>query len=392
MKKIKKSELYIYIFYVFSAMVMFEPKIFTQFSVTTYLFAALNVLVFCLLIYQKIKYNEKFNITILLFIVFRIYYLFIMFVNDVFSDIDKWGYLTIMSLNFFLIFERAYKKKSIDSLIKSCVIVLTLYLIINAITLLFCKRGIIPSDNIFDTGEGDFYFLGNKTAYTTYALIAILFGFIKYNFDNKKYHLIITLFFALFNIVYAQITTAMIICILFVLYYIFAKKYKFNIFLTILIPIVIFIAVVFFNIQEYFSFIIVNVFHKSTDLTSRTIIWSHAISRIFDSNTLFLFGHGIVNDGMFVNVNGVNWQSHNQYLQLLFEVGLFGLLFFLFIIISCEKNKQKNKNYYLILSMLFAFLIGGITTQIFEIANSYAIIASLLFYDGITCNRETGKI
>ena len=95
---------------------------------------------------------------------------------------------------------------------------------------------------------------------------------------------------------------------------------------------------------------------------------------------------------MFVNVNGVNWQSHNQYLQLLFEVGLFGLLFFLFIIISCEKNKQKNKNYYLILSMLFAFLIGGIATQIFEIANSYAIIASLLFYDGITCNRGTGKI
>ena len=305
-----------------------------------------------------------------------------MLINHNIIDIDQWGYISLMVLNIFLIINNAVRVNQQKEFLSAMSSVCIIFLLINAISLLIFENGIIPSTNIYDNGDGDYFFLGIKVAYTTYVIPALAVAGLYSKLFKKKLIIIICIILSVFNIFYANISTG-IICLFVIIISNIIQKFsclKFSIFQCLNISILANIFVVLLKLQVLFSNFIVNVLHKSISLTGRTGIWDAAIEVLKSNGILkLLFGNGIFNGGAFVPIGGY-WPAHNQWLQNLYEAGIVGTVFFIFFLIYLDKeNKSKSFERAYLISLCFAILIGTITMQYFGYAHMY-IPFILLYY------------
>jgi len=122
--------------------------------------------------------------------------------------------------------------------------------------------------------------------------------------------------------------------------------------------IIIWIFVVRINSFKSFEYFIVDLLGKDLTFSGRTRIWNVA----FDVLKEHLWvGNGI---GYAFKVSYTYFVAHNQFLQLIIESGLIGLLLFVSIIILVGKKIQATKNLaekQVILSAIFIFFIAGLT-------------------------------
>ena len=180
---------------------IFQPKIFTQFSIPTLLYIVMNVIDFLWLMKDRIAQGSlKLSKIIVIWIAFRCYLLLMMILNNSLGDILQWGYQSLMVINLLLIFEYTkYSKLDIAMTITVLGIVL---LAINFCTLLAFPRGIIRS-NYYDVTDNDWYFLGIKTQFTTVMLPTISAALYCFNSNKEKkqfFLLICAVFICLLNI------------------------------------------------------------------------------------------------------------------------------------------------------------------------------------------------
>ena len=92
--------------------------------------------------------------------------------------------------------------------------------------------------------------------------------------------------------------------------------------------------IVFFDIQYYFSYIIVDLLHRSLTLTERTVIWNEAIEYIKMSP---LFGYGIESGLTVAEKIGAS-HTHNYYLYLFFTGGIVNFLIVFSMMISVSRK------------------------------------------------------
>ena len=372
----------IWIKYLIWSFLVIQPKLFTKYTSTVLIYSIGNVMLFIYLAFIKRRNNFQFNLAILIWVIYRIYLLMIMIMNYHIRDIDQWGYMTIMVINIFLIIENSIKYNKQKEFLSAISSVFVIFLFINAISLLVFKRGIIPSNNIYDNGDGNFYFLGIKVSYTTYVIPALAVTGLYYKLFRKRLIFIICIFLSIFNIFYANISTGKV-CLLIIIISIIIQKityFRFSIFKCLVISILANICVVFLNLQVLFSGFITNFLHKSVTLTGRTAIWNVAKEVLKNNGIIKLFfGNGIFNNGAFVPIGGY-WPPHNQWLQNLYEVGIFGTVFFIFFLIYLDKeNKLRCFERAYLVSLCFAILFGTITMQYFDYAHMF-IPFILLYY------------
>lgn len=356
---------------------VFQPKIFTQYTITTYLYIIFN---FVLLFYLLIKfYKNKIKISkpCFIWIIYRVWLLLSSIIFNNLSGILQWGYLSIMVVNLFLIFELCKKDRQrqlLDSIFKLS----TVLLFINLITLLLYPRGIIKS-SFYDVTANDYYFLGIKTQITTMIFPGLSAILILYKENKSKYKnsLILFIIIALFNIFYKNISTAIVGLVILMVLFIFKKitKINFNSEFCILATVIFQVLIVFFNVQVLFSSFFTDVLHKDITFSARTYIWQNAKELLINENLFsLLFGGGVAEHNEVVYYSGDYWQPHNQLLVCLFNSGIFGTLYFLYflnLLLKQRKGKQINTFYKNNIIVCFTEMLLTVTEVYFDTAVCY---------------------
>lgn len=376
MKKVISKDKIKVFFIVLMLFPVFEPKIFTQYTSTTLIFSCLNFVILIGLIMNFFKYNKLISIICILWIIYRLWLLVAMVINNNFSGILQWGYLSLVVLELIFIFEK-YNQQNQKQLLEGIVIITTIFLFINLITLFMFPRGIIES-SFYEVTDGDIYFLGIKTQFTTMIIPGVSAIMLLYNSDKKMYKkkLYLFLILALSNIFIKNISTAIVGLILLLVLF-FVQKFttiKLNAVHVIVLAFIIHILIVFFSAQTLFSTFINGLLHKDVTLSSRSYIWENAKMELMNEEPFkLLFGLGTIENNNYIYYGGGYWQPHNQLLVWLFSSGIFGTIYILFFL-YCLLRKRKQfpqKNYYLNLQVCFVILIMSVTEVYFDTAICY---------------------
>lgn len=165
---------------------------------------------------------------------------------------------------------------------------------------------------------------------------------------------------------------AYVALLLIVVYLLFHKTIHripfFNSVNYVVASVVFFVGVVFFQLQNYFSWFIVGVLGKNLTLTGRTIVWLNAIKEIIKKPIL---GWGyeneqIISDKLSHNVpytHGAFMVTHNTFLECLYKGGVVGgFLLILIIIVIIRRNRQNMTEVWTTTSY-FLFLVSFILAQ-----------------------------
>lgn len=360
-------------------LVLFEPNIAVKFNMVNYVFIVGAAISFMFSAYKIVKeYNSLYSITLVM-ILYRLLLIFTTIYSK--GDILKVGYQSIVIITLMLYAEYYYRKNDLNKLIQILANIFTIYLLINIIGYIAFPSG------LYKQREG-IHFLGFRTRFTEYSMILLLLALLNYriNCKNKKL-LTFRIIIVILNIFIPHIATAITGIILFLITYFILNKIKYvNYKIVFFIAILITILIVFFRIQNIFSFFIVDLLHKNITLTGRTEIWDRAYEYIFDKQ--FIIGHGMKTDGNFILWEGSLWQAHNQLLQTLYEGGLIGtcLYYGAFNIALSKLNKFKNNNKKmknLICAMYFSFGIMMITEIYGYYLPTYILILLAYYFDKI---------
>jgi O-antigen ligase len=174
----------------------------------------------------------------------------------------------------------------------------------------------------------------------------------------------ICLLLALFDIVIAWSATSLVAIILIILTTVFRNKIKTIPLQPIALAIIILnLSIVFFRIQNIFSFLIEGMLHKNLTFTGRTYIWDEYINECFESAITVLFGIKDM-DRLFILSTMSSRKPHNFILYLLSTVGVVGIVIMLVLILMTFKTLyfERHTNVAKILSaFIIAYLLMGIT-------------------------------
>ena len=126
----------------------------------------------------------------------------------------------------------------------------------------------------------------------------------------------------------------------------------------------IFVGVVFQNIQQNFSDMVKSIFGKSNTFTVRFYLWTQAIQNIKSS---LMFGYGIPDGGhmqLQYNYSGNARSSHNLILELVLQGGVIGFVIYFISVIRCfiHSKKESKGNYsyeylFLVFNVFLFFII-----------------------------------
>lgn len=183
----------------------------------------------------------------------------------------------------------------------------------------------------------------------------------------------------------------------------FLKQFELKITITIFI-----IALIGLNILNSSSDEIKNVLDDAIFATTniseaptflyRVDLWESFIRDII-KNPVIAYGTSSAGEGLqvaYVNTNSTHYSSHSLYLKILIELGIFGLLFFLLIVILSIRqginSLYYNKNlpletliiYYSSISLIISFLIGGFT---YAVLDAYPINFYIWLFIGILSKK-----
>lgn len=140
------------------------------------------------------------------------------------------------------------------------------------------------------------------------------------------------------------------------------------------------ILVIFYQIQKYFDWLIVDILHKNLTLSFRTYIWASAIANILKKP---IIGYGTVRGGR-LDINRFSWGiglsntafSHNVYLEILMQGGIVAMMFFVLIYFFAHRQLMKIKENTEIKSMICISIFFILLMQFSEFA-IYLPIANL---------------
>ncbi len=354
----KDKKIFRKLYFLLMLIFLFEPNIFVKYSTINYIFIAGAALSFISAIIISFMNNIKIKSYLIFCILWRILALTTTIVNS--GDILKCGYQTIILLSLLLYAEYFYKKNQFENFLHKLNKIFNLYLFINLITYIMFPSGIYM-------GANNLFFLGIRTRFTEYAFAGTLIAISCYKLKIISIgSMLFTIIVSFLNIFLPNVSTSYVgIAVIFLAYMFFKKIFfkKSNVaFSQIMLvgSILLTISIVFFRIQNIFSFFIEDILNKNLTLTGRTHIWDNSFEIIKSSN--YILGNGYLNDGNFIIYGRGLWQAHNQLLQLIYEVGILGAYFFYkFLGKLISKTESNSKFTILTLSFALAILIMMIT-------------------------------
>lgn len=272
---------------------------------------------------------------------------------------------------------------------------------INCIAVLFC---IIVSANMFswflngstiarESGE-IIYFIGIRTRINDVAYIAIAVFLVNCYYKNRfsKTVFVVGLISLVAFIFFEWVSTGLVSIVLMAIIIILGQKYpdaycRINK-IILLVPVIICILIMLFNIQEKFSWLIVDILGEDLTLNGRTLIWESVLNQV--QGLEWIIGNGLNNGLRFAFGAHETGAAHNQFLSILVNYGIVGLSAFLGMAFSIFSIKTENKILYNVFTAtIIVYFISGIS----EITCDTVYYISLLAvaYTVLTV-EQTGKI
>lgn len=241
--------------------------------------------------------------------------------------------------------------------------------------------------------------LGIRTRYTDYFLPALILLLILHSIKIEKLSFINIVFLltSFYFTITQWISTCILVTVLLIGYYLLYsnkiikkicnKIINYN--LLIFFAFGLNISILLFNIQNFFSYIIVDLLHEDLTLNSRTLIWQQTFERLKDHN-IFL-GAGIQQEGLkniqtaIYDEYGHNLltprQAHNQLLSIFFFNGILGLISYIGIIYILGKkiNILRNKKIKNLLIIGVFFICITMITELSADGISFLIFALCIY-------------
>ena len=285
---------------------------------------------------------KKYRISLTTIIIFLIYFIIglstLFGTRDFFSLIKVAG--TAIGAGMFTDF---CLQKDSKLYFQSSILTLLILFTINLFTIIkYYPVGMYRLDYVV----GDLYFMGhdNGMIYNLIPLCALSFI---YSYSTKRkfwtFISIYSVFITLFSEFYVKSATGILSTIILIIMLLLLDKKILN---KILNPKLLFSSflilcflLVFLRIQNYFSWLFVDILGKDLTFTGRTYLWDYAISLI--KNKIFL-GYGM---GVNVVGNGhVYPHAHSLILDFMFKGGLLTFIVFLSLMHNFDKKYKKSSN------------------------------------------------
>lgn len=256
-----------------------------------------------------------------------------------------------------------------------------------------CLSMILFPEGMYNWALSDriFTYIGHVNSTVYYVMPLFVVTLIKHKvLMQKKFSIrtIVDIFVCFSSIILTKSATSFVVLLVFVLILIYEHKnqsiIKLKLFHIYIIVVLISISIVFFNIQNHFSYIIETLLKRSLDFTGRTRYWNATIQSISENP---LLGHGAVPG----ELRRMGFGAHNYVLEILYEGGviLFFLYLFLFFRISELINKNKEKPVSrIIFSILSAMLVSCFTESNIGADIFYIPIIITININSIIDNKE----
>lgn len=326
---------------------LLKPSLFDLNSQITLACRLVAVLVLVWSVYDYARNGERLSCPLVLFVAFRFSMLIPTLVNE--GDVLNWGYTTVSQVALYFLIEREMRggrSRGLECLGVLRFLLLT-YLVINCFMVL---TGVGTVQRLMTDGEvTTWYLLGIRTRVTDCMLPALMVSMTIDSFKGERVGILtlVTLVVGLIQVLYLGVATAIIGMVVLVSALLTMRlSGKVRCFLSgrtiLILGLVAELLVVVLRVQNGFSELLGNVFGKSVTLTGRTEIWDLALGIIAESP---IFGYG-VNDsfGAFVPWRGdLYWQSHNQWIQILYDGGFAALVLFVALVLACGRGLARGR-------------------------------------------------
>lgn len=359
---------------------LLEPKLMVKYTMANFLFVAAAVMVFCYMLMNYMLAHKMPSKMFLAVVVWRMSFAIQTVVNH--GDITMWGYFSIITVTLCMIFDY-YMPIDPVGVVRGLTQVLTAYLVVNLLTVILWPNGIIDG----------MYFIGIRTRFTELVVAAMVFSVVLDQQLGKKISLrtVFVLSVSIASILIEWVAAAIIgIAIGIVTYFLLRRSQAFARVLTLaralIVSLAVNIGVVIFNVQQYFSWVFVDLLGKDVNLTYRTELWALALVQIVKRP---IFGYGECIDGTFIQWwrSTQLWQSHNQWLQLMYDGGIICVLCFIAIIVLCSYELRRAKDS----RVAKPVLAGMIAFLIMMIVEFYSYTPYLFLILFLASNIRSGK-
>jgi len=361
-------------FLIFILIPFFKPDVLTSFSRVNYIFTAWLVASFCIIFILYIK-KGKLTPLVLLYLAYFLVLLISTLNNN--GNMLKLISNTCIDLGMIMLIEMNLKNNKIK-IFKILSRIFYILVVLNTFSFLIFPKGIAVTEFL----KTPIYLLGidNRFAFTYIPGLCIvaIYDILKNNKLTK--YTFIYFFITFTTFVYFWSAGALLTEFLFILYYLFIYKMKFNKFINkyFITVIVAFVSLVFLRIQNLFKFLIVDILHKDLTLSSRTILWDKAIAIIEENK---LIGVGIQKTQFMID-KITAFHAHSNFLNIMLQSGLIGFSIYLLIFFNTFKRLHKHSEN--IISQLVAFTI--FIMLIMLLVDTFDITANLFMLISIGYN------
>ena len=342
-------------------------------TITRMLCMLVSTLFFVVCIFQK-----KITVANALYIAYEGYLLVCTIFNGTYADIVEMisvaicniGIICFVNYIIFLDFKNG---------IKAMYCAYFILIISNFAYMLLNPHGYNVSEwNVFERG---YYLFGHQNSTITYVMPAICVSLIAgYNRIIKKWQTILLVAISVLSIILVFSATSLVGLFVFFLVYFLMKKSKLKKFLNatgaMILGSALCVGVVFLGIQTYgiAADFITNFLNRSTDFTSRTLIWDKTLD-VIGRNWFFGIGYK-VNASYQSLIHGSS--AHNEYLYMMLQGGIILLvIFYLYFIVLKRPLEKHSTSYvtYVFTALYFSLFIQFIVeTHMHRIAPLLALV------------------
>ena len=235
-----------------------------------------------------------------------------------------------------------------------------------------------PNGLLLDPGQG-YFLLGVRTRIADVAIPAMgLFLFEKKLKKEKGFSFKGVIIFgsSILFFILEWVATGLVCTALLIALYLILKNRKLSGFrdkVLIISSCGLTVGVVFFQIQEKFSWLLSGILQKDISLTGRTEIWDVALAVI---NKQLWFGYGYTNHGNFVALYDFVTSGHSQMIQVLYYGGIVGMVLLLVLLFSVVRKAIKA--HYKEISILLCTFVVIVIETISEICMDNLYFITLL--------------
>lgn len=330
----------------------------------------------------------------IIYILMSLWLMFCTFCNGTSDDIYECCVVAISNIGMVCFISYSICK-DIASCLKSMYVTYTILILLNFLYMVVHPMGYNLSEWTL-YGRGYFLF-GHQNTTITYVLPAICIALIAYKKGIiRKWQMLITILVSIGSIEKIFSATSLVGLVVFFGVLVLLQRGIIDKYLkagwAILMGTGICVGIVVFNIQTkgMLADFIVNVLHRTTTLTSRTVIWEKAIALI-KNNLLIGIGYK-VNTTFQSLIHGSS--AHNEYLFMLLQGGVILLVFFYLFFIVSKKAMEKYSTTYVsrvFVALYFSLFIQFLTeTHMHRMVPLLALIgcADIMIRDELTSQNS----